>query len=328
MSNDGQDGVAAKVYRFFYDGLGQSLNGGNSHDPNNLVILADIPSPLWVSEDPASTKLAFSFYADAALPADVVYNMGGTTLHDVWGEIMANSEGKGGSLSPAFQAAKDAWPSRTDYSLQPMPPNFLSASAPYSKFSFSEESVTLDSKSFWATATQTGTVSVLGGLIKIRTSVTEQVQYTKVSEETTDVVITGELMRVSIMQPWWNAALLQDQGWAMVNQKKHGISTGELSTKNTGIMPFLPHSLLFVRNFSITASWQEEDVTTISAAITGSGSVSLGPITLSGSVEIGPYKDKTYHGNHQGMTFSTDPGVPQIIGMMGSITPACAPRDG
>ena len=160
---------------------------------------------------------------------------------------------------------------------------------------------------------------VLGGAAEadhglwLETSPTGQVA-TPISQDTTDMTISLDYLRVSIDREWFDLSWVDNAQWWVPGMDVEAVSDGPAvpMEAHAGLMPVAPTDFIAAQNIAITANWAAPDLDRIDTAVTGKAPADFGPFRLTSAST-----------SFDGVTITTH-GV-QIIGYTCSVLPLCPP---
>ncbi|MQW47969.1 hypothetical protein GHK71_00400, partial [Sinorhizobium meliloti] len=149
-------------------------------------------------------------------------------------------------------------------------------------------------------------------------------QSTHLQAETKNLNIAFDVLRVELDIAWMDSTLFESRAWEWSRNSGYAgqvVSSGADYAKGsmpTGLMPFIPTSILIARNVEMTADWGLDIQDTFSKRSGGGGSIGFGPFRLGGRTsksESSTYTLAQANGNN--VTFPN----PQVIGYFVQVLP-------
>jgi len=191
----------------------------------------------------------------------------------------------------------------------------------WTRFSFNQEDLTHQANS--STVSAGGGVSASWGLWHVSAGANYSKESKFSSSDATNMTVTLEMMRASILRPWLDPLVFRSQAWRFSQAMFHNqfVSTGTFvpgeMPKNT-LMPLFPTGVLVARNVAISGTFSHEDQKVIAEAASGEASVGWGPFAISGHYSQSSGSELSHASTTATSIANTDA---QIIGFFCDVLP-------
>ena len=199
-------------------------------------------------------------------------------------------------------------------------PSFMGETG-WTSFSFNQADVANQANSSAVSAG--GGVSASWGLWRVSASANYSKETSYSSSNATNMVVSMEMMRATLLRPWLDPLVFRAQAWRFSQAMfpNQLISSGTFipgqMPANT-LMPLLPTGVLIARNVSISGTFSHEDQTKIAEAAGGETSVGWGPFAISGHYNQSSSSDVSHASTTNTSIANQDA---QIIGFFCDVLP-------
>jgi hypothetical protein len=228
-------------------------------------------------------------------------------------------------LETRLRNSKKIWDGQEYYRTE-LSPSVASWNSPSASWAQFEKTISeTETHSYSKTTTWSGSLGVRWGLFNnVSIGANGSKTVTHNTSDVTVINVSFEYSRVRIIRKWLDQNIFNYPFWTW----KKNVATSLLSnggdllttppTAPVGLFPFLPTSLLVVKNVVIQADFSSSDVQTMNSLISGSVSAGFGPFSVRGSYSEN-VSQVDIKADFDGTTLKIP--NPQIIGFMGVLLP-------